>query len=98
PFSSLPLLPSGYAHDSFYDLLVPGAATKIAGHLSLDTFFSGTWLLIEYGLGRHDYAGCTEAALQTSNLDKRLLQRMEFTAFAQALNRDDLFFCCVHSQ
>src|SRR5690606_5259186 len=76
----------GSVHHGTYDLVVAGAAAKVArepvAHLGLGRVRSA----VEQRLGRNEEAGGTDSALQGGMLEKLALQRMQRLATAHAFD------------
>src|ERR1051325_7537287 len=71
------------------DLVVAGAAAKIAGKPIAGLFLGRVLVLVEQRLRRDDKDGGAEAALQGGVLEEFLLHRMQLVALGDALDRGD---------
>ncbi len=71
------------------DLVVAGAAAQVARQPVADFALAGIGLAFEQRLGRDDEAGRAEAALQRPVLEELALDRMQFAALGNALDRCD---------
>src|SRR5882672_3600195 len=63
--------------DGFDDVLVAGAAAKIAGNAEANFFFARRRVLPQQPVGAHDHARRAEAALQSVHFTEALLQRVQ---------------------
>src|SRR6516162_7969573 len=83
--------------DRLGDILIPGAAAKIAGNTHADLGLARVGILLQKSVGARDHPRCAEAALQTVMLTERLLQGMERAAgIGKAFDGEDLRAIGLH--
>jgi hypothetical protein len=86
PGRMTPLAVACSPHDRSYDPGIARAPAEISAETPLDLRFGRMRVLIQQGFGAHQHSGRAEAALDTALLEKRRLERVELTAFGQALD------------
>ena len=75
-----------HRHYRFEDLVIAGAAAKVAGHPFFDLFLGRFGVLVEERFGRHDLSRRADSALESTVLNERLLQWMELTILCEPLD------------
>src|SRR5216684_4461951 len=88
-FGGLPHF-GGHVEDRSDDLVVTGAAAKIAGQPVADFGFGRIGVLGEQRARRHQEARRADAALECGHLDELLLQGMQLVAVGHAFDGLDL--------
>jgi hypothetical protein len=89
--ASHPLHGRGAGLDGLDDVVIAGAAAKIAFELFAHGAFVEVMALAAHHVdGRHDHAGCAKATLQAMVLAKRLLHRMEPAVGGETFDGRDL--------
>src|SRR5579871_3767818 len=88
----------GGGHDRTHDLVVTGAAAKIAGKPEADFVFARLLVLLQQFARGHQHARRADAALQCRMLDELLLQGMQLLALGHAFDGLDLAALGLRSQ
>src|SRR5664279_5137841 len=76
--------------ESLDDLVVPGAAAKIAGDTLLNLGFGWLRIFFEQLRARHQESRCAVATLYRTLINKCCLNGVQFALVAQPFDRDDL--------
>lgn len=69
--------------------MIPGAAAQVSGQAFNNLLPTGSGIIFEQAVSGHDHARSAEAALDGRQVDKGLLDGVEFSFFGQSFDGQD---------